>query len=179
MSVSKFRSPIARPRRADGTLLPAACAAVLAAAAIAQLMLTGELALPAAGAVGRAASPALPVMRVDQLPPILAERAIFAPTQGGGGGGGEGDGAAPATGPLGGARVAGAIIVRGRPMIMIQRPDGSIVRLARGGSFEGWRFQRVADGAAIFRQGSARIMVPFGAPAPVEMAESPETEEAQ
>lgn len=139
--------------------MPATLLAALLLIAVLQLALTHDPDLPEA-------MPARlpPATRISDPPPVIADpeirrRPLFSPTRRSGGG-------ALVTGsaaPLGGATVAGAVKARGIAHVLLKAPNGSIVTLAVGGSYLGWILVSFSEDAAIFRKGSAKIIVPYGA----------------
>ncbi len=157
MSNLKLRSPLARPSRANGALVPACCAAVLAGLAGLQLVLTGDVALPAVGWSGGGARVAMPTIAGTAIPGRLLTNPIFSPARTGGGADG-----AVAEGPLGATSVAGAITIGGRSFAMIARADGAIVRLPVGGRLDDMQLLALSPEGAIFRKDGKRIFVAYG-----------------
>lgn len=152
MSPLKPRSPLPRPTRDNGGLVPALLAAALAATAVIQLATTRDVTLPLA--------PATPIHIADSaqaafapatIPPSLQARRIF--------------GHVPAASSGSNARpalLAGSIVVRGRGVALLQVEGGQIVRLSPGATWRGMRLERLTPDAAIFRNGARAIAVPFG-----------------
>jgi hypothetical protein len=170
MCALKLRSPISLPRRDDGTLLPAMLVAALVLMAALQLVLTREPDLPESGE-GRLP----PAARIGNPPPAIADPAIaarplFSPSRR------PGDtpvlltpnGAAP----LGGATVAGAIKAHGIARVLLKLPNGAIEELGVGGDYMGWVLVSFSQDGAIFRKGSEKLAMAYGAAgaAPVEPA---------
>lgn len=153
-----FRSALpALPSRADGTLLPALLAAVLAVAALLQFALTDGVALPPTGPVGVGApvSPvADPVPR--GIPGAVLARPLFAPSATSGGGGGGAADAAPAD-PLGGAQIAGSIGVGRTRVAIVTLPGGRLRRVGIGGVIAGWRLVALTDEGAVLARGRERL----------------------
>lgn len=154
MSSLKLRSPLARPSRANGALVPACCAAVLAGLAGLQLVLTGDVALPAPGWSGGGARVVMPSIAGAAIPAKLLENPIFSPARTGS--------SVVAEGPLGATSVAGAITISGRSFAMIARADGAIVRLPVGGRLDGMQLLALSPEGAIFRKDGKRIFVAYG-----------------
>lgn len=165
------RAPLARPTRANGALLPALCAGLLAGLAGLQFAMTANPELPEPGFAGGGARSVLPLIAGSAVPEVLARSSIFAPTrtlQA------KSEGGAPS--PLQGASVAGAVSVRGRSYAVIQRADGQIVRLPVGGRIAGQRLVSLSPDGAIFQSGATRSRIPYGTTVAPAAAE-PEAEE--
>lgn len=145
------------PSRADGTLLPALLALVLAVLAVVQLA-TGPEALPAER-FGRIVVPAVhhraePPVEID---PVILRAAIFTPAHGTGT-----DGTPPASlGPLGDAAPVGITRTRGGTRVILQRGDGAIIRLAIGGRYRDWRLIGVARDAVRFAGPGGDVRIPL------------------
>lgn len=169
---SQFR--FAPPARADGTVLPAALAALLGAMALAQLAWTDPVELPEAGPIG-GGTPALAVADPGSrgVPPALGSRALFSPAATPGSGQ-----AQAAADPLGGAAVLGAVGV-GRTRYLVVQQNGAARRVAIGGSVAGWRVIGVSDSAALLARGRERLTRPFGAGTPASGPEAETSEEDQ
>jgi hypothetical protein len=137
-------------------------AMLLVAAIGVQLVTTGAPELPDEG-VGRvkAAGNSLAIPRASAPPSILA-KPLFSPTRAQG----SGPGAVSGSGPLGGASPVG-MMQRGRAArLFLKLPDGSILRMAIGGSYHGWRLAAVTEEGAIFAQGKQKTLVKFGTSIP-------------
>lgn len=167
----KLRFPLPRPTRANRSVLPACCAAVLAAAIGVQLALTGAVELPQRGWSGGGARWTMPEIGAVPVDPTLRAVPIFAPDRTSVTG-------AAAGAPLGGAVVAGSVSVRGQVHAILQKGDGSIVRLPLGGRFAGMRLIGLSGDGATFLAGGKPLRVPFGATA-VAPANQAEIEEEQ
>ena len=170
----KFRLSLAQPTRANRALFPAICAGGLALCLLLQLALTGGVEIPEVSPSGGQTRADFPSIGGQSLPPILREKSIFSP-----GRTATSAGAEAAQAPLGGAVVAGAVSIRGRSYAVIQRPDGSIVRLGVGGFFEGWRLRALTSNAALFDQGAQKLILNFGARSVQAPPQSAEYEEEQ
>jgi hypothetical protein len=157
----KLRFPPAPPSRADRTLLPAALVAVLAFAAVLQLLVTDAVELPPAGPIGVGA-PLPPVREPDVrgVPGVILSRPLFAPPASGGAAS-EGDEAAPAD-PLGGAAILGTIGI-GRARYAMVRQAGAVRRVTIGGSIAGWRVLALGDEGAVLGRGAERLRRGYGA----------------
>lgn len=150
---------IPRPERAEGTVLAALLAVLLALMLVAQGVLPQDRPTPPdVPPVGLRDGPVtIPAVSAD---PVLARRSIFTPAQSGAGGAG---GAAAATGPLDGAVPAGIVRVRGAPRLVLQTPDGSNVTLRPGQSWRGWRLIGIGTDEARFARGGETITLGLGA----------------
>lgn len=150
--------PIPRPERAEGTVLAALLAVLLAMMLIAQFVLPHDRpALPdmPQGAV-RAESARIAAVSAE---PVLARRSIFQPTRLGG----SADGAGLPSGPLDGAFPAGIVRVRGAARLVLQTPDGKSVTLRPGQSWKGWRLTRIGSDDVRFRRGGETVTLDLGA----------------
>lgn len=154
MSPLKPRSPLPRPTRDNGGLVPALLAAALAATAVIQLATIRDVTLPLA--------PAAPIHIADSaqaafapatIPSSLQARRIF---------GHDMPAAASSGSNASPALLAGSIVVRGRGVALLQVEGGQIVRLSPGATWRGMRLERLTPDAAIFRSGAHAIAVPFG-----------------
>jgi len=145
------------PSRADGTLLPALLALLLAVLAAVQLAIGPEA--PPAERYGRIVVPAVqhraePPVVID---PVILRAAIFTPGRGSGG-----DGAPPAPlGPLGDAAPVGITRTRGGTRVILQRGDGAIIRLAIGARYREWRLIGVTSDAVRFAGPGGSVQVPL------------------
>ncbi len=173
MSSLKLQFPLSPPSRADGSLLPACCAAFLAALAALQLALTGAAEVPAPGWAGGGVRAGLPPIAVPAPDPVLRETTIFSPAR-----------TATATrdavsSPLAGTAIAGSIAVRGRSYAVVQRPDGRVARVGLGGMIAGYRLVALEPDGAILSNAGKRIRVVYGAAPVLPSPEAPaeETEE--
>lgn len=166
----KLQFPFPLPTRANRAVMPALCAAVLLVLAALQLVLTSDVQLPEQSLSGGGVRSKLPGIAPDGIDPLLLRNAIFAPTRTAGAEQSE------AT-PLGGASLAGAVTVAGRSMAIVQRADGTVVRLPLGGSVSGMRLIAINRSGAVFVSGGKRVYVAFGAvasaPAAVNENEEP------
>ena len=156
----KYRFPFSPPNRADRTRLPALLVAVLAMAAIVQLLGARNDPLPVGlPAVQTARNFDLPVVRPITAAAIITGRPLFAPRQM------SIATAAAVTAPavLGGATVVGSISVRGRSYAVIRRADRSTVNLPVGGFEKGWRLVAIGSDSATFTKGEERRALDFGA----------------
>lgn len=177
MFALKRLSPISLPRPDDGTLLPAALAALLVLAIALQLVWTGEPDLPPER-VGRIVQPQQTVMIARTgVSPIILERPLFSPTRGGTAPTASADGAPPSV--LGGAIVAGSV-TRGRARrAFLRLADGSVRGLAIGQTFDGWRLAGLTDDGARFARGRKTMTIAFGASAPVASEEASDEEDSE
>ncbi|WP_419827473.1 hypothetical protein [Sphingomonas sp.] len=150
----KYRLPFPRPRRDDGTLPPALAAAVLAAMLLLQLVVPRAVTLPEPGVVRPFA---LEPARLTALAPdaaILA-RPLFAARVAAG--------PAVVEGPVGGARAIGVVVRGGARNGFVQAPDGTVVSLAPGASYRGWRLVGVRATVLLFRRGGETATLPVTA----------------
>jgi hypothetical protein len=137
-----YRLPFPPPARADGTALPAAVAAVLAAMLLLQLAIPREVSLPEPGVVRPFA---LDPARPTPLSPGVARPLVAVAAPGA---------AAPvAQGSVEGARAIGIVARGGRRIGFLQTTDGAVVSLAPGESYRGWRLVAAGAGALVFRRG--------------------------
>jgi hypothetical protein len=174
MSELKLPSFLARPTRANGALVPALCAAVLLLCVALQLALTSDVEIPEAGRAGARARPQVPLIAGQFVPPIIQERPIFSPSRT----------LAIASDqtvalPLGGAAVAGTVSIKGRTYAVIQRPDGTITRLAVGQRYGGWRLRSLSPTGALFDKGAQKLPMSFGAAMAQPTTQTAENEEEQ
>lgn len=167
MSSLKLPFPLSPPNRADGTLLPACCAACLAALGALQLGLTGAVEVPAAGWAGGGVRAGLTPIALAAADPVLRETTIFSPARTAGA---AGDAAGS---PLGGTAIAGSVAVRGRSYAVVQRPDGSVARVGLGGIVAGYRLVALEPDAAILSNAGKRIRVAYGAAPVLQSPDAP------
>jgi len=170
----KFPVHIPPPRRAEQTLLPAALVALLG------LLLAVQLAAPSSVAfpdfvVGRSLRLAPLVVAPLLVDAEITQRPLFAP------GRHETavDGIADRAAPLEGARVVGAISIRGAVSIFLQAPDGQVTSVRLGGRYRGWRLMRIAGGQSLFLRGAESVSLPITASAPPVMPDQAKTEEPE
>lgn len=175
--MSALKSPVSipLPRRADRTLLPAALLALLVLLLAVQLLLPSAVALPDAGLARPLRLPPL-VVAPRPADPLIALRPLFAP--------GRSEtfepGVANKAAPLEGARAVGVITTRGgASRLFLQAADGSIVRLAPGNSYRGWRLVRIGPAEAQFIRGAASVTLPITASAPPVSAPPATAEEPE
>lgn len=157
-----LRFRLVPPSRADRTLLPAALVAVLAFAALVQLVATDAVDLPSVGPIGVGA-PLPPVREPDPrgVPGAILSRAIFAPHRAAATSGDGGGDSAPAD-PLGGATILGSVGV-GRARYAMVQQDGAIRRVGIGGTIAGWRLVGLGQEGALLVRGRERLRRSFGA----------------
>jgi hypothetical protein len=155
-------------------LFPALCAGGLVLCLALQLALTGGVEMPEEVESAGQARAALPSISGQFVPSILLENSIFSPGRTANGAAGDN-----AQAPLGGAVVAGAVSVRGRSYVIMQAPDGRVVRLAIGSVYKGWRLRALTGDGAVFDQGSQKLNLNFGAGAIQGPPQSAEYEEEQ
>ncbi len=171
MSELKLRLRSYAPASANGGLLPAALAALLAAGAVVQLALPAPDAMPDGTAPGRAPQWTLPDVGEPGLPSTAIIPRLFTPKRlgaalvaAGSGEAGDDEEAPEAkpVGPLSGAWVLGAMRVGNARAVLIRPASGGGVRLPIGGSWRGWRLVGIDGNAAIFRQGGRNRRISFG-----------------
>ena len=171
--------PPIRPRRNEGTILPAALAALLMAALALQFAFvradTSELEPGAVARAGRTTGPP-PEVALAAVQPVIEARPIFAPNRSGAGSGGDGAASAAAD-PLAGATVAGAWSVGHRAYLVLRLPNGLSRTLSAGQSASGWHLAAITATGARFVQAGKSILVPFGASAPAAAAPSADPKE--
>lgn len=178
MSVLKFPARIPPPRRADGTLLPAALAALLGVVLVVQLALPSPIALPDVG-VSRPLRLAPLAVRPVVIDPAITARPLFAPNRreflspaalGG----------ADRSVALEGARVVGVTAVRGATRVFLAAPDGRITAVPLGGRYRGWRLVRIGGNELTVVRGAETAVLGVGAaPAAPAVPADAETEEEQ
>ena len=172
MSVLKSLPPLPRPSRADRTLLPAALTALLVSGVALLLALPAVEPLPEGGAVPplRLAPLAVASAPVD---PLIATRTLFSPARNDSAVTAQGSTAVAA--PLGGARIAGVTIVRGRARVFVAAPDGKVRALVPGSVYLGWQLAGVGSDSVRFRRGGEALTLAIGStaapPAPGEASE--------
>lgn len=153
--------PLPWPSRANGAILPAACALVLAAAAVGQGLSVEPAPEPPAvlggGVRERVAAPAI---APGLIPSVLRQTDVFDPARTARQGG---LGAGPPDGPLGDATLAGSVQLGARAYAILQRADGVALRLGIGSRYRGLRLIAIDAAGATFQQGAARIHVAYGA----------------
>jgi hypothetical protein len=155
--MSPLRIP--RPERAEGTVLAALLAVLLALMLGAQFVLPQDR--PAVPDVPQmAARQATPQVTLVAADPVLARRSIFQPTRLSNAGA---DAASMALGPLDGAVPAGIVRVRGAPRLVLQTPDGKSVTLRPGQSWQGWRLLGIGKDEVRFRRAGETITLGLGA----------------
>lgn len=160
-----MKSPLAPPRRADRTRLPAALAALLALAAPLQFALPDMTELPPPGPISRFRLPPPEVTNAIVEPVILGRPLFSARRRVGGGPVAPGLAAAP-VGPLGGAIAVGATRVGSRVRAFVQAPDGTVIELPPGGRYRGFRLIGVSASELVFGRGRERVRLPLGASRP-------------
>lgn len=153
--------------------LPALLAAVLAVAAVVQLLDTGEVELPPAGALGGGGQRVVEQPGMPVTPASAMRRSIFAPSAVA-----AGAGAAAPSDPLGGTRIAGSVTIGRRSYAIVLAPGQPPRRVPVGGTVAGWRVSALTATGAVLRRGAERLELPFGAQGPA-VAESPPEEEEQ
>jgi hypothetical protein len=157
MSNLKLRFPLAHPSTANGALVPACCAAALVGMAVLQLVLTRDVALPAAAWSGGGVQLTMPQFGAIAIPGQLRENPVFSPDRTD-----SGRDAAVADGPLGATSLAGAMTIGRRGFAVLVRPDGAIVRLPVGGTIDGMQLLTLSAQGAVFRKDGQRVQVAFG-----------------
>jgi hypothetical protein len=154
--MSPLRIP--RPERAEGTVLAALLALLLALMVAAQFVLPADRPEPpAVPAAGLGTAPvALAAASAD---PALSRRSIFRPTR-------LAASSAPGApaGPLDGASPAGVVKVRGAARLILQTPDGGTVTLRPGQSWQGWRLIAIGTDSVRFSRGGESVTLDIGAP---------------
>ena len=165
--------PLARPRRNEGTILPAALAALLLALMALQFALVraDRTALEPNGVAFAGASAPPPDVEPAVVQPAIQARPIFSPALAAVG---SGTGGGASADPLAGATVAGAWSVGRRAYLVLRLPNGLSRTLATGQSASGWRLTAITATGARFVQAGKSILVPFGASAPAPPADQKE-----
>ena len=170
--------PPIRPRRNEGTILPAALAALLVTALALQFAFvradTTELEPGPVTIAGGASSPP-PEVALAPAQPVIEARPIFSPARAGTGAGSEA--ASTSVDPLAGATVAGAWSVGHRAYLVLRLPNGTSRTLSAGQSVSGWRLVAITATGARFVQAGKSILIPFGAAAPTAVAPSADIKE--
>ena len=144
------------PTHADGTLLPAVLALLLALLAGFQLATGGDDPLPET--YGRVVMPTVPVRRLVAVAadPVVVRAAVFATVRNK-----DRAGAPASLGPLGDAVPVGVTRGRGVTHVILQRADSSIVALPVGGQYRGWRVAAVAGDGVRFIGDSGSVTIPL------------------
>ncbi len=168
--MSRFLIP--RPRSGDGTVLPAALAAILAGALALQVVL-----VPAGDADSAAPRRALvrrpfvaPLISAAVADPAITARPIFTPARANGG-------SASGADPLGGAQVSGTWSVGRQTNLVLRLSDGTVRTLRVGQTVNQWVLSAITSGGARFSREGQSINVPFGASAPPSA--QPQEEQSQ
>jgi hypothetical protein len=157
MSASMSPLRIPRPERAEGTVLAALLAVLLALMLMAQFVLPAER--PDPPAVPPAGLGAAPVsLSAATADPALSRRSIFRPTR-------LAASSAPGApiGPLDGASPVGVVKVRGAARLILQTPGGTAVTLRPGQSWQGWRLVAIGTDSVRFARGSESVTLDIGA----------------
>ena len=154
MCALKFQAPLPLPNRADGSVLPAILAVVLAALVVAQFMIAdvaeqslvpGRVVVPNTGEQG---------VSVSVADPAIIRNALFAPARGAG--------ISAGTGPLDGAIFAGVVKGRGFARAVLQQANGEAVSIPVNGSFHGWKLAALNNENATFVRDGIRYIAPIG-----------------
>ena len=147
---------IPRPERAEGTVLAALLAVLLAAMLLAQFVLPQDRpAAPDLPPVGlRSGQATIAAVSPD---PALASRSIFRPATLGGAGA-----AGVPQGPLDGATPAGIVRVRGAARLILQTPNGKSVTLRPGQSWQSWRLVSIGRDNVRFARGAETVTLGLG-----------------
>jgi len=150
---------ISRPECAEGTVLAALLAVLLALMLVSQFAAPPERPdLPDVPPAARRSEPVtIAAMSAD---PVLARRLIFQPTRLGGR---SAEAAGVPSGPLNGATPAGIVRVRGASRLVLQTPDGGSVTLRPGQSWQGWRLIAIAADEVRFARGGETVTLGLGA----------------
>jgi len=161
------------PASANGGLLPALLAGLLATGAVVQMVLPAPDAVPDGTVPGRAPQWTLPDVGEPGLPLTAIMPRLFTPKRLGaallGADGqpasGSEDEEKPEpkpVGPLSGGWVLGAMRVGNARAVVIRPASGGGLRLPIGSSWRGWRLVSIGDSAATFRHGGRLRHIPFG-----------------
>ena len=154
----QFRIP--RPRSGDGTLLPAALTALLAATLVLQVALVpgDEPELDSARRAAASAPSVVPPIAPAIASPAITERPIFTPARASAGG--------TAADLLAGAEVAGTWSVGRQVNLVLRQADGTSRTLHIGESVNQWVLTGITPQGARFSRDKQSMLVPFGATAP-------------
>lgn len=169
MSELKHRLLLFAPSSGNRALLPAICVALMAGTAVLQVLLPQDNPLAALLPAQRAPRWILPEIGAPANPAGAQGPSLFAPTRiaapaGTGSGDEDGEAAKPKpVGPLDGAFVLGSVRIGAGLAVLIRSADGRVMRIARGGSYRGWRLLAIGDTAATFRLGGKRREFEYGA----------------
>jgi hypothetical protein len=140
--------------------LPLLLCALLAAAVAIQLTDAGDVELPPPGPVGRGGSSrssnATPERAVGGQ--AIVARSVFAPSASAASGGAS---------QIGDRKIVGSIRIGRATYAVVQGGDGRTTSIAVGGRIGDWRLRAVREGAVLLERGEERIIVPFGAGAPL------------
>lgn len=154
----RFRSAL--PPLDKTARLPLVLCALLAAAVGVQLMDAGDVELPPPGPVGRGGSSGSSTTspeRAEGGAAIIA-RSVFAPSA---------SAASGSASQIGDRKIVGSIRIGHATYAVVQGGDGRTTSIAVGGRIGDWRLRAVRDGAVLLERGEERIIVPFGAGAPL------------
>lgn len=168
----KRRFLISLPRAEDGTLLPAALLALLVALLLFQIFASNAPDLPdrPGGAAARPAALQLPQPAPVTAAPVILARTLFSPARGPAGSAEAASGA-----PVGGAVPVGTIGKGGARILFLKTAEGKVLRLGRGGAYQGWTLVAVERDGVTFVRDGVKVRVNYGA-APV-MPAAPSTDD--
>lgn len=160
MSSLKPLFPFAWPRRGSPARLPALLVPLLGVLAAVQLVLPQGDAPVSSPAVARLALPPLPQPPAQvALPPVLAQRALFASGSAANGAGGAQP--APAD-PLGGIRIAGTIRDGRALRAVIQWPGGRVSYAGVGSHLGDWTITALKPASARLSGPAGSLDVTYG-----------------
>ncbi len=144
------------PTRADGTLLPAILALLLALLAAFQLVAGDDDPLPES--YGRVVMPVVQArpMTMVAVDPAIARASIFTPVRNEAHAGGQ-----ASLGPLGDATPVGVVRDRRVTRVILQCADGRVLTLPLGGAYHGWRVAAVASDGVRFVGEGGSVVIPL------------------
>ncbi len=175
MSDLKFQLRSYAPSSANGSLLPAILAAILAAGALAQFGLSTGVTSPLEAGPVRAARWTLPVIGEPGAPAPGAIPWLFTPSRlglpTGEAASTDGDTATeappkPKIGPLSGAWVVGSMRIKSAQAAIIHPPHAPVFRLPVGGTWRGWQLTAIQGNSALFRRSGKTHRINFDTPPP-------------
>jgi hypothetical protein len=154
MPALKFPAPLPLPNRADGSVLPAILAVVLAVLILAQFMIVDVAEQPAVAGRNIVAKTAEQRVSISVADPVILRNALFAPARGAGGSVG--------AGPLDGAVFAGVVRGRGFARAVLQQASGDAVSVPVNGSYHGWKLVALNNENATFVRDGIRYVAQIG-----------------
>ena len=182
MSESKSQLRSYLPDRANGALVPAACAMLLAAALVVQIGLPAGSSLADTLVAGRSPQYALPSFG-EPGAIGLGPKSLFQPRKLAGtsvDGETSADGApvkAPVRyGPLGPTAVLGSMRIGNRRVLVLKQAEGRVLHLAAGARYRGLRLVTIGATSATFGTGSNALQIAYAAAPPSAKTDDSDSE---